>query len=243
MSLDAVRIVLVQPSHPGNIGAAARAMKTMGVSRLGLVGPADPTSEAARARAAGADDVLEAAFVAESLDAAVADCRFVIGTSARSRRVEWPALEPHAAAHELLAESARGPVALVFGRERTGLTNEELDRCQFVVSIPSAPEFPSLNLAAAVQVMSYELRRAALAGAVVPQRPAAAPPATHEGLRRFYEHAEALLIEADFLDARYPRKLMRRLIRVFQRARLDESELAILRGILTELQRKLRRNT
>lgn len=234
--MQAIRFVLVEPSHAGNIGAAARALKNMGLRELVLVRPAAHLSDEARARAAGADDVLEAARVHASLDEALADCQLVIGTSARNRRIEWPALSPREAAARLLQEAApTRPVALVFGRERTGLTNEEIDRCQAYVTIPTDPAFPSLNLAATVQIMAYEL---ALADNAHPRRRSEWQPASQAEMRRLYEHLNTVLVELEFLDPANPRKLMRRLMRLFNRAELEQNEANILRGILTAVQRR-----
>lgn len=234
--MQAIRFVLVEPSHAGNIGAAARALKNMGLRELALVRPAAHLSAEARARAAGADDVLEAARVYASLDEALAECPLVIGTSARDRRIEWPALSPReAAARAVAAATPACPVAMVFGRERTGLTNEELDRCQAYVTVPTDPAFPSLNLAATVQIMAYEV---ALAQGVHTRRRSEWQPATHAEMRRLYEHLQTVLVELEFLDPANPRKLMRRLMRLFNRAELDQNEVNILRGILTAVQRR-----
>ena len=156
--LHRIRIVLVEPTHPGNIGAAARAMKAMGLDRLCLVAPRRFPSAEATARAAGADDVLHAARLVESLDDALADCGLVLGTTARSRRIEWPVLDAREGARRAVAQAARTPVAVVFGRESAGLTNAELDRCHALIRIPAATGFSSLNVAAAVQILAYEMR-------------------------------------------------------------------------------------
>lgn len=239
MNLTNIKVVLVEPTHAGNIGAVARAMKNMGIFHLSLVGPVEYRTPEAIARAAGAEDVLTTATVYASLDAAVADCIFVLGTSARPRRIAWPLLSPPAAARNLLQEAEHGPGALVFGRERTGLTNAELDRCHALSTIPANPDFSSLNIACAVQVMTYELFSAAntnnteVGGSVL-----AREPVSQDEMRRFYEHLERVLVETEFLDPNNPRKLMRRLQRLFNRARLDQNELNILRGILTAVQRQ-----
>lgn len=233
--LEHVRVVLVETTHPGNIGAAARAMKTMGLADLRLVNPLHFPDAEADARASGAEDVLAAVRVETTLDAAVNDCVRVVGASARTRTLAWPELDPRACGETLLAAAMDGPVALVFGRERTGLTNIELDRCTDVVTIPANPDYSSLNLAAAVQVLSYEVRMAALAGTVQPERAAESPPATHEELERLYSHLEAALDARDFLDRHNPQHLMRRLRRLYGRAGLDRNEVQILRGMLTAL--------
>ncbi|MEE9597164.1 MAG: RNA methyltransferase [Acidiferrobacterales bacterium] len=240
MSLENIRIVLVNPSHPGNIGAAARAMKTMCLHALRLVTPVDYAGPETRARAAGADDVLADITCSESLTEALEGSHLVIGTSARTRAIPWPSLEPDVGAQQLVAEAEHGPVALVFGREKMGLTNAELDQCQFVVSIPANAQYSSLNLACAVQVMSYEILCASRqAQNTIPREwhEAHVPLACNEEIDRFYRHLEEVLQEIRFLDPENPRKLMRRLYRLFNRARLDENEVNILRGILTAVQR------
>ena len=237
--LGDIRIVLVQTSHPGNIGAAARAMKNMCLEQLVLVQPAQFPSAEATARASGADDLLARARCCDSLGEAVADCGFVIGASARLRSLPWPELDPRACAERALTESADAPVALVFGREQSGLTNEELERCHALVHIPSNPDYSSLNLAQAVQVITYELHMAHLAGQWTGSPPEF-PPCTGEAMERFYMHLEQTLIELEFLDPAKPGQLMRRLRRLFQRARPDTNEMNILRGILGAAQDKAR---
>lgn len=238
--LHNIRIVLVHPTHPGNIGAVARAMKTMCLDALYLVEPVDYLSADARARATGADDVLLRAQRCESLPEALRDCRLVIGTSARMRGIPWPALAPSPCAKRLLAEAGHGPVALVFGREKMGLTNAELDFCQYVVGIPANPRYASLNLAGAVQVLGYELLRASGEDAAPAWREGRVPLARNDDLQRFYSHLQDVLVETGFLEPAKPRRLMRRLYRLFNRAALDENELNILRGILTAVQQRLR---
>ena len=236
-----VRVVLVRPTHPGNIGGVARAMKTMCLGSLYLVDPVDYLGQEARARAGGAQDVLLGSKRFASLAEALAGCRLVIGTSARARSIPWPTLDPSGAAQRLITEAREGPVALVFGREKTGLSNAELDHCQYTVEIPSNREYASLNLACAVQVMSYELMRArekAASGQAGDWREAGVSLARREDMDRFYRHLEAVLVESGFLDRSKPRRLMRRLYRLFNRACLDENELNILRGILTAVQQR-----
>jgi tRNA (cytidine32/uridine32-2'-O)-methyltransferase len=230
-----IRIVLVGTTHPGNIGAVARAMKNMGLDDLALVEPRYFPHDEATARASGADDLLERAAVHETLADAVADCVYVTGASARSRAINWPCLDARDAAMRLIEESAAGPVAAVFGPEKTGLSNADLDHCDSLLSIPANPDFSSLNLAMAVQVVTYELR-AARAGKF-PEYEADAPPATAGELEHFYAHLEQVLLDVNFLDPDNPRHLMRRLRRLFIRARLDQNELNILRGILTAVER------
>lgn len=234
--LSSVCIVLVNPTHPGNIGAAARAMKTMGVTALRLVEPRDFPSEHATARASGAADLLESAQIFSSLDAAIADCHLVVGTSARSRHIDWPLWSANECAKKMIEAAPGGKVAVVFGRERMGLTNEELDRCHAMVSIPANPDYASLNLGSAVQILCYELRRAA--GAVLPgQGSTPAQTATRAQMEGFYSHLQATLEQTGFLDPGEPKLLMRRLQRLFNRAQPDEKEVNILRGILTAVQR------
>ena len=232
-----IRIVLVGTTHPGNIGAVARAMKNMGVSDLALVDPRHFPHEDATARASGAVDILDNATVAGTLGEAIADCVYTVGASARSRTISWPTLEPRECAAKLIEESAAGPVAAVFGPEKYGLTNEHLDLCDALLTIPTNPDFSSLNLAMAVQVLTYELR----AAGIDRDRPAYepdAPLATNEQMEHFYTHLEDVLRDIRFLDPDNPRHLMRRLRRLFIRARPDQNEVNILRGILTAVDRK-----
>ncbi|MFQ5995790.1 MAG: RNA methyltransferase [Acidiferrobacterales bacterium] len=241
MPLHNVRIVLVHPTHPGNVGATARAMKTMDLDQLYLVAPAaDTLAPEARARAAGALDVLERAVTCDSLFNAIDGCRVVIGTSSRARSIPWPALDARACAMRLVSEAKSGLVALVFGREKMGLTNAELDLCEQVVNIPSNPAYASLNLACAVQVMSYEIFRASRGQREVERidwhEPRVAL-ARSEDIERFYRHLEQVLVQIGYLDPKNPRKLMRRLYRLFNRVALDENELNILRGIVATVQK------
>lgn len=233
---SAIRIVLVEPSHPGNIGAAARAMKTMGLSNLYLVNPVLFPHADASARAAGADDILARAQVCTSLDQALIGCKFTVGASARARRLSVPVAEPRECAARVQAESAYGEVAVLFGRERSGLTNAETDRCHLLVSIPTVADFASLNLGAAVQVLAYELALARRDESAPPQQ-GVTQTAPAEDMRRFYEHLERVLVDLDFLDPERPKQLMRRLRLLFNRARPDDVELNILRGILTATER------
>ncbi len=230
-----IRIVLINTSHPGNIGAAARAMKVMSLERLYLVEPREFPSAEATARASGADDLLANAVVCSSLSEALAGCRHVIGTSARSRHIAWPLITPRQCAEKLTLESAHGDVALVFGREHSGMTNEELERCHQLVNIPTNPEFSSLNIAAAVQVLAYELMLAE--GARQPEQEVRDLVGADE-MDSFFGHLEQTLTELGFLDPNHPRKLMRRLRRLFNRAELDKTEINILRGILAAAQGK-----
>lgn len=241
-ALNNIRIVLVNTSHPGNIGAAARAMKTMGLSRLYLVEPLQYPCAEATARASGADDVLAKAVVCNNLADAVGNCRLVIGTSARERRLEWPPLPPDEAARQLVQETVQGEVALVFGRERFGLTNEELDACHFLVNIPANPAYSSLNLAAAVQLLCYEIRRNCGQPAGVAAVSEEDLPATAGEVEGFYGHLEDTLYDIGLMEPGEPKQsLLRRLRRLFQRTRLTRTEVNILRGILTATQKRSRK--
>lgn len=234
--LDRIRFVLVETSHTGNLGAVARAMKTMGLSRLHLVRPKSPPDAEALARASGADDLLAAARCHDRLVDALAGCRLVIGSSARLRAVEWPLLEPPECARRLLADAGVGEVALVLGRERSGLTNEELALCHYLAHIPTNPAFSSLNLAAAAQVFAYEIRQAfrAARGESLPVEERDL--ATVEALDGFHAHLTATLVEIGYADPEQSGKLSRRLRRLFHRARPDWTEINILRGILNAAQ-------
>lgn len=237
-----IRVVLVEPTHPGNIGAAARAMGNMGVSDLVLVNPATFPSPIANARASGADHILEAATVCNAIDQALESCTLVFGTTARDRSIEWPAMTPWQAmqaAKQRLSDSA---VAIVFGRERSGLTNDELDRCHHLVRIPVDDDFASLNLGSAVTVMLYEFRKTMLDQSAEPQieQPALASAdmsnfASADELRGFYDHMESVLHEIEFIDGRSS-NLMRKIIRLFNRAYPTREEINILRGILSSVE-------
>jgi tRNA (cytidine32/uridine32-2'-O)-methyltransferase len=244
LAADRIRIVLVGTQHPGNIGSAARAMKTMGLHRLVLVAPERLPNAESDALAAGADDVVAAAVFHDELASALAGCRRVLGCTARSRRVALPELAPREAAVEIATVAGEGDVALVFGRERTGLTNEELHLCHQAVHIPANPGYSSLNLAAAVQVLSYEVRLALLdrADPVAPTDPGEPrdPPASHEQLEGFYAQLGETLDAIDFHKGRTPDSAMRKLRRIFNRAALDERELRLLRGVLADAQRMAR---
>lgn len=228
------RIVLVQTSHPGNIGGVARAMMNMGLSQLALVRPERFPHAEATARASGATGILSSAMVTNTLEEALAGCVRVYGASARLRAVSCPTLDARTAVGESLGWSQDNPVSFVFGRERSGLTNEELDLCHCQIQIPCNPQFASLNLAAAVQVVAYELRMGAVSP---PGELAQGPvPAASDNMERFYAHLEQVLIETEFLDPAVPRFLMRKLRRLYGRAQPDQQELNILRGMLTAAQ-------
>jgi tRNA (cytidine32/uridine32-2'-O)-methyltransferase len=248
--MEKVRIVLVETSHSGNIGAVARAMKNMGLGNLWLVNPGSFPDEASYARAAGASDLLDRTRVVDTLDEAIADCVLVMGTSARGRKVPWPVIAPPDAAVKAFAHTGQGEVALVFGRENHGLSNDELQRCHFHIHIPSNPDYSSLNLAMAVQVICYELRMVHLeqhtGEATSPELRSMTSPAdqgwdrplaTVSDVEGFFRHLEDVLVDLEFHRRDKPRQLMTRLRRLFQRAQPDEMEINILRGILTSVQK------
>lgn len=234
-----IRIVLVDTNHPGNIGATARAMKNMGLTELHLVRPKFFPNPDASARASGADDILEQARVHELFEDAVADCGLVVGTSARQRRLPWDLVEPRECARQIVQAGAASHAAVVFGPERTGLTNIELARCNLLVSIPTSAQYSSLNLAMAVQVLAYELWLA-MRPEAPPPPPRDVPYATADEMTKFYEHLEQVLEEIDFRDRTGGGHLMARIRRLFNRAQLDQNEMNILRGILTAVQSRRR---
>lgn len=235
-----VRIVLVETSHPGNIGAAARAMKNMGLDRLYLVQPVDYPNEKAVFRSASASDVLDQVVVCASLQEAISDCSLVLGTSARQRRIPWPLVTPKEAAIKITEHGAgAGDIAIVFGRESKGLKNEELQQCQYHVNIPTSEAYSSLNLAMAVQVLSYELFCAS--EAATPERVWDQLPATNTDLEHFFGHLETTLAEVGFHDPDNPRQLLTRLRRLFLRIEPDQMEISILRGFLKAVNDATRR--
>jgi len=227
--LSRIRIVLSNPAHPGNIGAAARAMKTMGISRLYLVNPKSFLHPESRAMAAGAHDVLESARICASLDEALDGTTFSIAMSARRRDLSHTPFDARTAAREITAAAEHGEAALVFGTETVGLANEEVMKCTRLAHIPANPDNTSLNLAQAVQVMAYEARMAVLDGTPESKR---ADYARHEDIESFYAHLERSLRRSGFLHARSRHRLMERLRRLFARARLEKEEVNILRGML-----------
>lgn len=240
MNADRIRIVLIETSHPGNIGAVARAMKNMGLSRLVMVAPEQFPDEQATWRAVSASDVLESAVVVQTFEEAVGDCSFVVGASAKERRIPWAALDARRAAAEIGEAAEKGEVAIVFGREANGLNNEELTRCNLHLAIPTSDVYASLNLAMAVQIVCYELHMLSAKDSLPVEVDAHwdAAPAQQKNVERFYTHLEQTLTEIGFLNPRAPRQLMQRLRRLYSRVRLDEMELQILRGILTETQKR-----
>lgn len=239
--LSQLRIVLVNTSHPGNIGSAARAMKTMGLETLYLVSPQSFPHPKAVEMASGAVDLLEKAIVVETLLEAIHDCHWVAGTSARMRTIPWPLFTPRQFAESASSEKQAKNIAVVFGREQSGLTNEELQQCHAHIHIPAHPGYSSLNLAASVQVIAYELRVASLGVGEEDSPPAwDYPNASAHEMHLFYEHLERVLIKLDFLNPKAPRQLMPRLQRLFNRSHLDVMEMNILRGILRAIESKHR---
>ncbi len=243
-----IRIVLVETSHPGNIGAVARAMKNMQLETLYLVRPKNFPDGQAVARSSGATDVLNSAVVCASLAEAIADCQLVIAASARRRSISWPMTSAPQAALKLIQRGKVAPVALVFGREDRGLNNEELDHCHYMVRLPANPEFSSLNLAAAVQVFSYEIRKTYLADKSMQLENAPGTdelddladidkPASSNNLMNLFSHLEKTLIQVNFMPAHRTRTLMRKLMRFFYKSQITEEEVSIFRGILSELDR------
>lgn len=247
--LSQCRIVMVETTHPGNIGAAARAMKTMGLEQLHLVRPKEYPSVAATARASGATDILENIVVHNTLAEALADVTWVFGASARQRSMPWPCVAPRQMGEMVARHPETGTVAILFGREARGLTNDELKLCNYHVAIPTNPEYGVLNVSAAIQVITYELRMA-LAGEHV-QVPVGAPtlalppvqwdkpPVTQQDMCYFMEHLQQVLEQSGFLDPLQPDKVMPRLQRLFMRTQMDEAELGMLRGALKALQKSM----
>lgn len=230
--LKNIRVVLCETSHPGNIGAVARAMKTMGLSRLHLVSPQRFPDDEAQRRAARAADVLDKAKVHETLDDALHGVAFAVACSARTREIAVPATTARRAAARIVKVARSQSAALVFGNETYGLTTEQVNKCRLLAAIPANPKYSSLNLGAAVQVFAYELRMAAVGAASESlQRQLA----THEEVEGFYGHLERVMSEVGFLDSTHPKKLMPKLRRLFSRAALQPEEVNILRGLLKAL--------
>lgn len=239
---DPIRVVLVGTQHPGNVGSAARAMKTMGLSNLVLVAPKRYPDPEATALAAGAVDILEQAQVVASLPEALHGCTYVIGTSSRARFVALPELAPRQAAEQLVAKSSGNQVALLFGPERTGLENEDLQHCHACVLIPCNPEYASLNLASAVQVLSYEIRLQRMQQDLIAKpdaKPVEIEVANHEQMERFFSHLAQFMDQVDFHKGKPPELVTQRLRRLFLRAEMDEREIKIIRGLLADAQRLL----
>jgi tRNA (cytidine32/uridine32-2'-O)-methyltransferase len=241
---NSVRIVLVETTHPGNIGAAARAMHTMGLSQLTCVNTVSPILPASLARSAGSEEILRSAHCVDTLEEALQGCVWVLGTSARNRHLDWPLYPPREAMAELHQRAQQGSVAIVFGGEQSGLSNQHLQRCHAHVCIPTGEVYRSLNLAAAVQILCYEWRLTVLAREhQVDELPLAKelqPMPAHEDQERFYEHLEEVLRQVGFLQSARSTQIMSRLRRLFARARVEPLELNILRGILTAVQKSMR---
>lgn len=236
--INNIRVVLVNTSHPGNIGSAARAMKTMGLSKLVLVSPKSFPDEQATALAAGASDLLEQCCVVKTLEDALSDCHYVIATSARERKLPWPVCDPRESAERIYSASKEGEVAIVFGSERVGLLNEELQLAHAHLRIPTAGEYASLNLAAAVQLICYEIHMVFLAhNEKSVEHTMEDIPATTEQTECFYQNLEAVLRTIEFLNDKHPVQLMRRLRRLYQRAKLTKMEVNILQGMLTAVKK------
>lgn len=239
--LKNIRIVLVQTTHPGNIGGVARAMMNMGLQKLYLVQPKLFPHSEATARASGALGVLDNAVVTETLDEAIKDCGVVFGTSARLRSLAWPMVNPRQAAEQILQMSEKTEIAILFGSERSGLSNVELERCNYLLHIPCNPKFSSLNLAAAVQVVAYELHMQSEISSITSN--AADDFATADQMMGLYQHIEQALLEINFVQLQTAASMMHRLHRLFNRAQLEPTEVNILRGILTAVQKVISHST
>lgn len=240
VSLRNIRIVLVETTHPGNIGSVARAMKNMGLSQLVLLNPRCAIDSEANALASGASDILYNARTVGSFQEAVADCGLVIGTSARNRTLAWPEMTPRTCAEQAIKEVVDYPVSIIFGREKNGLTNEELQLCHYHLMIPANPEHPSLNLAQAVQIITYEVRQAALSTSVGVSDSASYP--LSESLEQFYLHLESTFQMTGFIGKSHPGQVMQKLRLLFTRARPTVHELNILRGMLASIQKFVSKN-
>lgn len=238
-SLNSVKIVLVGTTHPGNIGAAARAMKNMGIKNLSLVQPKEFPSDVAIYRSKAAKDILENAQVFNNLEEAIFDCELVIGTSARGRKVPWPILNPKQAAEEVSRSSSHHNIAIIFGREDRGLTNEELGLCNLHVNIPTDPDYSSLNLAQAVQILVYEIRQAIL-GEQGDKNYWDVEFANNDQTELLINHMDELMQQVEFYDIDNPRKLLLRVRRFFKRSRIDVMETNIFRGLFATIQKKLK---
>jgi len=239
--LSNIRVVLINTYHPGNIGAAARAMKNMGLSNLYLVDPREYPSEEADSRAAGAKDLLDSAVVVNTLEEAISDCQLVIGTSARTKRTfDLPLLDARKGAERIVGEAKQGNIALVFGRETMGLHNEELQQCNFHVYIPANPEYPVLNVSQAIQLLCYEVYVASenkTYSDIEEEYP------RHKEMALFYQHLEKVLRLTDFIIPQHEGKVVEKLRRFFNRSRPERTELNMLRGILTSVEEKVEQLT
>ncbi len=230
--LDNVRVVLSHTSHPGNIGASARAMKTMGLSSLYLVNPKSFPDNEAYVRATNARDILDQAVICSTLDIALQDCVLAVAMTARTRELTHQVIDTRQIAQKLVEIATKSPVALVFGRESSGLTTAEVTKCQLTVHIPTSSVYASLNLAAAVQIMCYELRMATMDSECKPPRHEMQQLASLNEIELFYQHLEQALIAKKFLDPQQPKRLMQRIRRLFSRTTLEKEEINILRGII-----------
>ena len=230
-----IKFILFEPSHPGNVGAAARAIKTMGFDTLCLINPIEHPHPEARARSSGALDILLNAEVYGNLPDAIKDCGLIIGTTSRTRRISVPITNIREAAPSIVAEAKQKPVAVIFGPEKTGLINEQVDCCNQLVNIPSSESYKSLNLAMAVQIVAYEL---SVADQALPAEIRARNLASNDEIELFYAHLNQVLLETGFLNPKNPKQLMRRLRTLFNRAQMDENEINIMRGILASYKAK-----
>lgn len=237
MKLENIKIVMVETTHSGNIGAAARAMKNMGLSRLVLVNPKCPIGERAYSRGSGANNILDQRITVDSLAEAIADCQLVAGTSARLRSLAWPELTPFTLAQKVNACDDTSAAAIVFGREHAGLTNEELKHCHYTVTIPTNPDFSSLNVASAIQVVSYEIYKIMSEKMQTGDTGNAEPMADSAQLEGYFKHLEQVLLSTQFIHSDNPRQMMKRLRRIYQRAELSKNEVNILRGILSSVEK------
>ncbi len=237
MKLENIKIVMVETTHPGNIGAAARAMKNMELSQLVLVNPKCPVGERAYSRGSGANNILDDRLTVDTLPEAVSDCQIVVGTSARLRSLAWPELSPDTLAQKVKGLKDSENIAIVFGREHAGLTNEELKHCNYTVTIPTNPDFSSLNVASAIQVVSYEIYKQLADVQQVHVSENQEPLATNAELEAYFLHLEQVLMAIEFLKADNPRQMMKRLRRLYQRAEPSKNEINILRGILSSVEK------
>lgn len=231
-----IKIILVETSHPGNIGAVARAMKNMGLHKLVLVNPLCSVDDIAFARASGAQDILQKITIEDTLEDAIKNCNTVYAASARSRNINWPTFNPSECCSRIVNEGKEAETAVVFGPEQSGLKNEHIDLCDALLYIPVNPKFSSLNLAMAVQIFCYQLRMNYIEGNLESTNKEESL-ATVSEMENFYNHLERLLIESEFLDPKNPRFLMRRIRKLFAKASVDNNEVNILRGILTAFER------
>jgi len=230
-----IKFILFEPSHPGNVGAAARAIKTMGFDKLCLINPIEHPHPEARARSSGALDVLLDAEVCGNLQDAIKGCGLIIGTTSRTRRISVPITNIQETAPSIVAEAKEKPVAVIFGPEKSGLINEQVDCCNQLVNIPSVESYKSLNLAMAVQIVAYELR---VASQTLPTEIRARALASNQDIELFYNHLNQVLLDTGFLDPKNPKQLMRRLRTLFNRAQMDENEINIMRGILASYKKQ-----